>query len=136
MGEQVVLNVVSSIDAVDYTLLTDFPFEQTDSNRFVVTPDSTSDSSTLTVIATKDGFQTVSASKTIQIKEVFSVDLRAMDSQDRYMALPLDVVLGGTPLSVILPYHTELRPTSNVDITFPKKVTLTEQGYALDRELW
>ena len=62
IGETLTFEIQNSVDA-EYTLVTDYPFEQVSSDVFVITLDSETESTEITVLATRDGYQPVSVSE-------------------------------------------------------------------------
>ena len=133
VGEEIRLEVTGSIKA-DYTLLTDFPFEQTgdDGGTFLIRPDAESASSVLTVTASRDGYATASASATVSVQRIFSVDVTALDTDGRRLYIPFEMTAGGVPdRNLGTPYHADLEP-KRIRITFSEEVSSDGAGYVLE----
>ena len=133
VGEEIRLEVTNPIEA-DYTLLTDFPFEQTgtDGGTFLIMPDVESASSVLTVTASRDGYATASASATVSVQRIFSVDVGAADTDGRRLYIPFEMTAGGVPHNNLrTPYHTDLEP-KRIRITFSEEVSSDGAGYVLE----
>ena len=131
IGEELVLDIQNTIDA-NYELITDHAFEQTDSDTFVVKFDEEDESSVLTILATRDGFNSVSISETISVQKIFAIDAQVTDADGRRLIMPLDVSIGGERTSVMSPYYNEFRP-DQVTVMFPEKHTVSNQGYAFEK---
>ena len=132
VGEEIRLEVTGPIKA-DYTLLTDFPFEQTgDGGTFLIRPDGESTSSVLTVTASRDGYTTASASATVSVQRIFSVDVRAADTDGRRLYIPFEMTAGGVPdRNLGTPYHADLEP-KRIRIAFSEEVSSDGAGYVLE----
>ena len=133
VGEEIRLEVTGPIKA-DYTLLTDFPFEQTggDGGTFLIRPDAESASSVLTVTASRDGYATASASATVSVQRIFSVDVGATDTDGRRLYIPFEMTAGGVPHHDIrTPYHADLEP-KRIRIAFSEEVSSDGAGYVLE----
>ena len=136
VGEEIRLEVTGPIKA-DYTLLTDFPFEQTgtDGGTFLIRPDAESASSVLTVTASRDGYATASASATVSVQRIFSVDVGAADTDGRRLYIPFEMTAGGVPYPGLrTPYHADLEP-KRMRIAFSEEVSSDGAGYALESVL-
>ncbi len=132
IGETLTFEIQNSVDA-EYTLVTDYPFEQVSSDVFVITLDSETESTEITVLATRDGYQPVSVSETINVKEIYSLEILAAESpSSKRLATPFDVTINDQRTSVIAPYYTEFRPENNIIVEFPEKTTVHNNGYSFD----
>ena len=128
VGEEIILDVVGSVKA-DYTLVADYPFEKTDSDTFTILLDSEDESSIITILATRQGYEPVSVSETINVKKIFTLDVHVTDSDGRRLGMPFEITIGDNSDSAVSPYHTEFGP-ANLEVVFPDKKTVQNQGYA------
>ncbi len=131
VGQQTVLKALNSVNA-SYTLITDHPYEHTAHDTFVITPDAEDESSTITVLATRDGYETVSISETISVKKIFSIDVTIHDAEGKRLAMPFDVTVGGSAIEAVSPYYSEFRP-DDIEIAFSKKATAHSRGYTFEK---
>ena len=128
VGQDAVLEVLSSVDAA-YDLLTDIPFARTGDSTFVLTPDREDDSATVTLLATQEGYEPVSISETLEVREVYRVDVRITDPSGSRLDVPFEVVAGGARSLEQPPYSAEHRP-GEIVIDLPAKHTVHGHGYA------
>jgi len=129
MVEPIEVRISSSTDA-DYAILSDFDSEQTGDDTFLVTPDHPSDSSTITVIAERDGYETATASETISVRETYLISANAVDGSGALLDVPFDLKLGTVTSRETLPYSAEVGAT-DVGITMDDAVSVGEAGYVL-----
>jgi len=127
--EEIEVRASSSVDA-DYELLSEFGFERTGRSTFLIRPDAAADSSTITVVASRDGYETATASESVSVREEYSVDVRAADSGGGRLAVPFGVSLDGRDMGAVSPYHAELGP-GLLRIDIQDTVSLEGAGYVL-----
>ena len=131
IGEDVVLDITSSVAADMYLLLTDYPFEKTGDAGFLIRPDTESDAADITVVAEKEGYQTSTASATISVRETFLVDVKAADSDGNRIAVPFEMMINdGNATDGMSPYHAELGPVQ-LAVKLPQTVSIDDAGYVL-----
>ena len=131
IGEELVLDIQNTVDA-SYELITNYPFKQTDSDTFVVTFDKEDESSTITVLATRDGFNSVSISEIVNVQKIFAIDARITSLDGKRLTMPFDVTIGDEHILATSPYYTEFEPIQ-VTIKFPEQSTVNNQGYAFEK---
>lgn len=134
IDEAIRLIVDGTVDGALYELITDFPFVQADEKTFLITPDQETESSTLTVIASSDGYETVSVSKDVTVREAFIVRVDAVDSEKNKLQVPFVISANGTVSNAVSPYYAEHRP-GPIKLSFEDEVSIDGRGYILEEIL-
>ena len=132
VGRGVPLEVTGLVGAI-YDLLTDLPFVRTGDSSFLITPDEEGTAS-VTVTASRDGYEPVSVSKEFEARRIFTVDVRASDPAGAELSVPFGLGIDGTNHAGRTPYADELGPVRFV-VDLPTKQTISGHGYAL-RGVW
>ncbi len=129
VGETARIEVLNDIDA-QYSIDTRQPFERVSDSVFVITADSEGES-TVSILATRPGYEPVMLSAELQILHIYLMDVDVTDSGGMRIHPMFTVTAGPDSAVVGPPYHTEFRP-GTVKVKFPEHHSSDTGGYSFD----
>ena len=129
IGETARIEVINDIDA-QYSIDTRQPFERVSDSVFVITADSEGES-TVSILATRPGYEPVMLSAELQILHIYLMDIDVTDSGGLRIHPRFTVTAGPDSAVVGPPYHAEFRP-GTVKVEFPEHHSSDTAGYSFD----